>query len=336
MRVRRVTIHDVAVEAGVSITTVSHSLNNKGTISEATRRRVVETALAMGYEADALARGLRSSKIGAIGLVLRPLDTLGTYRPEGVDYFMRLVGAAAVSALDRGLSLMPVRDLTEGRNPPLALSLDGYIVGDPIENDPVIDILLERDIPVVGIGRDVGRPDFRDWVGAEEAHDTERVLDLLWGKGARRIVLVRGTDANSWNIDTTEAYRAWTRKRGIPCVIESQPEAAGAEGGRNAAERLFSGPVAPDAAYCLTGRHASGLVAELQRRDIDVPADVQVVAGSDSEQSRDSVPPITALDLVPEEIAQAAVELLADRLEGSKLQAPMSVAPRLILRGSTR
>src|SRR4051812_1455367 len=144
---RRVTIHDVAREAGVSLTTVSMSMNGKGTISAATRARVRATAERLGYQADPLARGLHNNPLGVVGLMLRPLDSLGTYRPDGVDYFTRLTGAVAVECLDREVSVMLVRDLTLLPRSPLTLSLDGYIVDDPIEDDPVIDLLTHLEVP---------------------------------------------------------------------------------------------------------------------------------------------------------------------------------------------
>ncbi|NKX50607.1 LacI family transcriptional regulator, partial [Arthrobacter deserti] len=128
----RVTIRDVARAAGVSVTAVSHSLNGKGTLAEATRQRVREVAEQLGYQPNPLARGMRRSPIGGVGLMLRPLDTLGTYRPHGVDYFTRLSGAVAVECLDRGMGVMLTRDLTQLPRSPLALSLDGYIIDDPV------------------------------------------------------------------------------------------------------------------------------------------------------------------------------------------------------------
>src|SRR3954454_18544166 len=77
-RTRGVTIHDVARRAGVSISAVSMALNDTGTLSAATRLRVRAVAEEMDYQADALARGLRRSSVGAIGLVMRSLDSLGS------------------------------------------------------------------------------------------------------------------------------------------------------------------------------------------------------------------------------------------------------------------
>ncbi|HEY9365191.1 MAG TPA: LacI family DNA-binding transcriptional regulator, partial [Agromyces sp.] len=106
----RPTINDVAERAGVSRTTVSNALNGKGTIGEATIARVKRVADELGYEPNAVARGLRQSKLGVISLLIRPLESLDTAMPEGVDYFLRFAGSAALAAMDHGYSLMLITD----------------------------------------------------------------------------------------------------------------------------------------------------------------------------------------------------------------------------------
>jgi DNA-binding LacI/PurR family transcriptional regulator len=182
-RGQAITIRDVAQRAGVSITAVSHALNDKGTISAATRQRIRAVADEMGYEADALARGLRRSTMGAVGLVLRSLDALGDYAPTGVDVFERFVGVAASQALGRGLSLMLVPDLTRVPVPPLSFSMDGYIVTNPHVDDPVIALLEKRGIPYVAYGRDPSRPDFPHWASEDDAASARLVLDHLAAAG---------------------------------------------------------------------------------------------------------------------------------------------------------
>lgn len=334
---RRVTIRDVAAEAGVSITTVSHSLNDKGTLSAATRERVRQVADRLGYQADPLARGLRNSPIGVVGLMLRPLDSLGTYRPGGVDYFTRLAGAVSVECLDHAISVMLIRDLSRLPRSPLSLSLDGYIIDDPILEDPVIDLLVNLDVPFVTIGRDPARPEFVDWIGSHDSDETEQVLDRFHASGARRIALVTGRDPNAWNIDSEAAYLAWAQQHGMAARVARQPEAAGVEGGRTAMQELLAdGAELPDAIYCLTGRHARGVLEELAARGVRVPGDLQLVAGSDAEHTRSSTPAITAIDLEPELIATATVDRLRRMMGGdTDLGPPPALRPTLIVRGST-
>ena len=147
---------------------------------------------------------------------------------------------------------------------------------------------------------------------------------------------VTGRDHNAWNLDSTAAYRDWTARRGMTARVVAQPEAAGTEGGRMAAEELLGSGRTPDAIYCLTGRHARGMLEELTARGIDVPGRVQLVAGADSEQTRSSHPAITAIDLDPELIAAQAVEQLTSRVMLGLPAERTPVTPQLILRETTR
>lgn len=332
---RGVTIRDVARRAGVSITAVSHALNDKGTISAATRARIRAVADEMGYEADALARGMRRSTMGAIGLVLRSLDALGDYTPTGVDVFERIAGVAAARTLARGLSLMFVPDLTRVPVPPLSFSLDGYIVTNPHRDDRVVALLERRGIPYVTYGRDPSRPDFRYWASEDDGADAAVVLDHLTEAGARTIALVQGVDANAWNLDYEQTYRRWCRRHDLPPRLYQVPEGEGVPGGRRIAGRIVDDGV-PDAVFCLTGRHAAGVLQGLTERRVAVPDRVLVAAGSDSEHARTGHPAISALEMNPVDTVDALLDILQGLLAGSDPPAPRLTRARFLPRGSTR
>ncbi|MDQ4501545.1 LacI family DNA-binding transcriptional regulator [Sinomonas sp. ASV322] len=330
-----VTIRDVARRAGVSTAAVSFALNGTGTLSAATRERVQAVAGELGYQADALARGLRRSPMGAVGLVLRSLDALADYTPSGVDVFERFVGAAASRALARGLSLMLVPDLTRPPVPPLAFSMDGYIVTNPHVDDPVVRLLASRGIPYVTLGRDLSRPDFMQWASEDDAGSARLVLDHLAGQGARTVALVRGTDPNAWNADSEAAYRQWCAGAGVEPRVYEVPERAGVDGGRSVASRI-AGDGAPDAVFCLTGRHAAGVLEGLVGLGVRVPERTMVAAGSDSEHARVSRPAISALEMNPAAATAALLELLEGLIAGEPAEGPRLVQARFHARASTR
>lgn len=331
-----VTIHDVAKRAGVSITAVSHALNGKGSLSDATRARVKRIADELGYQADSVARALRASQMSAVGLIIRPLDTLGDYSPSGVDFFTRFSGAAAHAAADRGLSLMLVPDLTRRPLPPLALSLDGYIVTDPVADDPIIAMLMQNELPLVTVGTDPTRSDSTPWVATDDAGNTAQVLEALANSGAREIAFVAGTDDNAWNLDAIAAHRTFCEERGTPARLLRIPEAEGESGGRRAGVELAADGL-PDAAFCLTGRHAAGLLREVTDRGIAVPDDFEIAAASDSEHTRSAG--ITSLDMRPAELAASAVSLLDAVTRGDGSATALSgqlTRGHVILRSTTR
>lgn len=66
----RVTIADVAREAGVSLMTVSRAVNNKGGLSDETRERILRIVDRLGYRPNIIARGLVTKRTGTLGLVV--------------------------------------------------------------------------------------------------------------------------------------------------------------------------------------------------------------------------------------------------------------------------
>lgn len=333
----RVTIRDVAAHAGVSVTTVSHALNDKGAVRAETRQRIVDSAATLGYRPNSMARGLRTSRMRVISLIMRPLDWLGEYQPLGVDYFTRLVGAAAVSALDEGYTLLLVRDPTIAGTPDIAYSVDGCIIADPERNDPVIDAMQDRGIPIVSIGQDVDRPEFVDWVGDQGDEQVNTMLDRLYAGGARKIGVLAGTQTNAWNYNSNIAVSDWSdRHLDVEFQMREVSEGEGISGGRRVAEEFLSRTGSmPDAFYAFTGRHAAGLTSTLVEAGVGVPRDVQVACGNDSEQCRASTPAISGVNLNPEGLAQEAVRLLLDRIDGGT-SLPLSVSSEYFFRASTR
>lgn len=332
----RPTIHDVARRAGVSATTVSHTFSGKGVVAAATREHVREVARELGYRPDAVARGLRNSRLGVLALVLRPLETLDSFLPEGVDYFLRFAGQAALAAMQLGYGLMLVSDPTQESSPSAALACDGFLITEPVQGDPLVRMLIDERIPFLTVGRDPANADYDTWIDTGTTQMTYEVLRHLTEAGASRVALVTGTDRNSWNIDAENAYRAWAADRGQEPHVVHQPETAGESGGRAAAHELLRAASPPDAVYCLTGRHAAGLLRAVTERGYTVPGDIRIVAGSDSEHSRSTTPPITSVDLGPELLARVAVTMLVNRLESLDRPIPSGdLHGRLIVRGST-
>ncbi|MFI7048901.1 LacI family DNA-binding transcriptional regulator [Streptosporangium sandarakinum] len=333
-RRKGLTIEDVARAAGVSITAVSLALNDKGTLSAETRARIKRVAAELDYQADALARGLRRSPMGTIGLVLRPLDAIGEYGLSGVDFFSRLLAAAAVAAMDRGIGMMLVPDLMRSPIPAFAYSLDGYVVADPEVGDPVIQRLEDRGIPYVSIGRNVARPDSPHWVSSDDDGSVKVVLDHFASGGARDIVLVVGTDFNGWNEDCEAAYRAWTAAAGREPRVLRATEGAGIQGGRAVAARLLQDGV-PDAVLCATGRQAVGILEELRRAGVHVPGRTLLAASSDSEHARTSSPAISAIDMHPERLAEGAVDMLQTLIHNAPAAGRVRLPTTFIIRESS-
>ncbi|MHA3685087.1 LacI family DNA-binding transcriptional regulator [Leucobacter sp. HY1908] len=349
---RRTTIKDVARAAGVSPATVSLALNGKTTVNKQTAERVRRVAREQGYRAHAIARGLRTSSFGILGLIIRPLHTLENPMPQGVDFFMRLAGAAALTALDRGYTLMLVGDPTQPDSPNSALAADAFIVLMPHENDPILTTLDAAQIPFVTVGADPARPDAFAAIDTRIDEEMRVMLDHFWAQGARRPALVVGTKPNGWRAESLRHYAQWCRGRGIAARAGSHPEALGEAAGEAIAGELFgsksdaggtsagasagNAELVPDAVYCLTGRHADGLLTALTARGLSVPGDVLVAAASGAPANLVSTPAVTTLDLHPDDLARTAVDAAIAVANGEAPAAPLrGPAITLTARAST-
>ncbi|MBU7597750.1 LacI family transcriptional regulator [Streptomyces sp. P38-E01] len=315
-RLGRAGIRDVAAAAGVSITTVSDALNGKGRLPDATRRHVREVADRLGYRPSAAARTLRTGKSGLIGL------TVTTYGEEPFTftefaYFADMVRAATSTALARGYALVilpaPARQRTVDVWSNVAL--DGTVVIDPADHDPVVTELVQQGIPVVSDGRPADSLPVTAWVDNDHEAAVTHLLDHLAESGARRIGLLTGTSTDTYTRLSTTAYLRWCERVGQDPVYEAYP-AHDPRQGAVAADRLLARPDRPDAVYGLFDPNGTDLLAAARRYGLRVPEDLLLVCCSESTVYAATEPPITTLSLKPGRIGTTVVQLLIDAIEG--------------------
>lgn len=330
---RAVGIKEVAERAGVSITTVSHALNDKGRISLATRRRVYEVAEELGYRPNATARNLAGGRSGLIGMcVAQPGES--SFAVSDYAYYAELISAASVAALDRGYALMLVPTARPDAWSPS--QVDGAIVVDPIAGDPMLEGVERAGAPVVTTGRVPGRSSGW-WVDTDHRSVTHAMLDHLAARGAERIALLGSLRIASYSIDTHKAYLEWCDEHGqqpIDVTVRGDlTESAGFE----ATVKLLRRKRPPDAVHSPLDTLARGALLAAQSRGLSVPHDLMVSGCPDSAASRSSRPGLTAFEVYPSRIGEAAVEILTALIDGSEPpQAQVYVPGRFIARGSTR
>lgn len=330
----RPTIRDVAKAAGVSVTTVSHALNDKGRLDPATRAMVLQAVRQLGYRANRHARGLRSGRSGALALLLPVRTGVPADEALSLDFFMRLASAAAAAAFaqEQALMLLPPAIVQTGLH---GLGLDGGIVVDPSPLDPRVSLLTENGLPVVTIERDHGRLDDRWYIASETDANTRQVLDHLVAQGAQRIALLVPRTDWGWAAETLSAYDSWVSEHGAARLIVPVAMQPGEESAFLATRRLLERRRPPDAIFVVAARFVRGVLRAASAVGRRVPQDLLVAAGVDSIHARESEPPVTALELHPERQAEAAVKMLLGRLDDSVVEAPLHIPATLRLRAST-
>ncbi|MGE4428490.1 MAG: LacI family DNA-binding transcriptional regulator [Solirubrobacteraceae bacterium] len=331
---RRVTIRDVAAAARVSPATVSLALNGRGTISAATAAEVTAVAQRLGYRPSRAARALRTSRSGNLAIALSPLET-ATVGEGGtsVEYPMRLLHAAAraATAADHRLFVAPPLRTAED-----LADLDGVIVCDPVVGDPQLELVADAGVPLVTIERDAGRPDERGHANCDNARAMRDLLDHLADRGATRIALVAWEWDVAWTTDSVDAYRAWSAEHGRTATVHYTADARREHAtAREHAAALLAGPDAADAIIAMPEHYPAAIVRAARDAGLDVPGDVLVAAAMDGVAARTNDPPVTAIDLRPDDVGEAAVMLVLRRIAGERDAGPAILTSTLRVRAST-
>lgn len=271
----KVTIYDVAREAGLSIATVSRVINGKGGVTPKSERKIRDAIVKLGYLPDASAQGLASSLVNTIGLVLG----------ESIShsYYIQFLDGAENAARERGFDLL----LTAPYGTPEAFS-------KAIRTRHKVDGLLFAAVsPYVKPFYDVGFPVC--YTGPREKWDERRVnvyggfggyrkeaLSLLFSRGCRKIVFFEAAQVLSQTTIARdrEVIENFVISNGLSPgqVLYIASETSRCEQAYQKLTGLFSGEDRPDGVFVVVESAAPSIYTILARCGLRVPEDVKVVA----------------------------------------------------------
>jgi DNA-binding LacI/PurR family transcriptional regulator len=325
MSTRRATISDVAREAGVSPSTASVVFSGKTPVSDATRRRVLDAAAALGYTGpDPRAASLRRGRSGIVGVVFE--EHLGTAFLDPVKTQMMDGLAEAVAPLGAGLLLLRDHDPT-GVGPTLTTApLDAAVlIGCSGRLRESLDVVRARGIPVVVTEGDAGPGVPRIELDNREAQ--RQAASHLRTLGHRDVVVlalpIRAGWERGWFDDDTEISVDVTRAR-LAGARDVFPDAAtyAAAGsfideGLAAGRVIFADPERrPTAVIAQSDLLAAGAVRAAEEAGLRVPEDVSIT-GFDGIVVDGLAPhELTTLVQPATDKGRAAGEAVAAMLEG--------------------
>ena len=333
------TIADVAKLAHVSITTVSHVLSGKRPVAEATRRRVLEATQELNYRPAMTARGLATGRAMALGLQFPFEGEQLLLNP----YFPAVLESLSAAAIEAGFTfvLLPAR---RSEAFPLDIllesqQLDAAIVVDPMDTNDLIPTLRTAGLPVVTIGRYLGRARTLS-VDSDSAGGVREAILHLAEQGYRRPALISHlTDRYSYIADIERGFRDAVGQARIRPIIERAADLS-ERAGYDAAIDLLGRRHPPDAIVAAVERQAIGVLAAARELGLRVPQDLGVIGGGNSYLARAATPSLTSIDVQPDQQGSAAVELARLAIDAAAGQAPspdsMTIEARLEVRDSTR
>lgn len=332
---RNLTIDDIARELGVSKTTVSRAISGKGRISEATREKVNAYILEHNYHPNAAAKGLAESKTYNLALVL-PKSFVQMDLPHVRQNMYAICEEAFIWDYNILITLS-----TDAYPESLLRTLDnrkvdGVILSRTVENDALLDVLNQRDIPFATIGS--LPPEYKGRATVEADHDhvggccafalsilrnsSDKIA--LLGNDMRYIVNQSRLAGFQQAVDTlrfpeSNVYIRTELDKSAACAAAVRDLLA------NGVKRFL----------CMDDEVCMLTLAALMQSGIKIPEDVQVASMFDSERLTASPIPITALRFDAAELGQTACRELLRSLRDEAFDPKPILGYRIIARGST-
>jgi LacI family transcriptional regulator len=327
---RRVTIGDVAAQAGVSVATVSKVINGRWGVAEDTSARVRNVIEQLGYQSSLVAQSLRSRSTNVIGVLVVDIEPFSAELLKGVARAIQGTGYELVVFSGCGRAADQVGWERRYLSRVSGTLCDGAILVTPSSVD------VTYGAPVVAVDHNVGSSslpsvDSDNLSGAISA--TEYLIEL----GHRRIGFLAGRpDLESAQL-RERGYRAALQKAGIeidPALIRVggyQPDSA-----EEAARQMLEPDDRPSAIFAANDVSALATISVARTLGLAVPEDLSVIGFDNVPESALSEPPLTTIEQPIQQMGFDAAQILIRLIAEQPVPTHTMLPTRLVVRGSCR
>jgi LacI family transcriptional regulator, sucrose operon repressor len=322
-------ISDVAKIAGVSPTTVSRVLNNRGYISKETRENVYKAMKEINYFPNDIARSLFNKRTNLIGMIVpqtsNPFFGELAFHIESIcaslNYKVLLCNSLNRIDKEKKYVEMLIRNQVDGV---IAVTYNRGIFDSESQSLPVVavDHYLSKDIPTVSSD---------NYSGGKQA------TELLISKGCKHIVHINGplkleTPANL----RRKAYENVMKKDRKQPITYEISNTFDRNIQRETISKVFEENPEVDGIFASDDLLAALVVAEAQKRGKNIPRDLKIVGYDGTEASQTLLPGLTTVQQPIESIAQTAIDILLKEIEGEFSNIPREIClPVKLLEGQT-
>jgi LacI family transcriptional regulator len=322
------TIAKVAAEAGVGVGTVSRVLNGSPSVSEETRRRVLEAIDVLDYQPNAVARALSTGRTNTI-CVVAPFFT----SPSVIE---RLRGVSrTLSAAGYQLILLDVERAEQGRDFFRTVAVRGRIDGvlsiSLTPTDAEIRRLAAEDVPVVMLDR---AHTTLPAITIDDVEGGRMAAEHLLALGHTRIAFLGDEEANLFGFDSSahrrEGFEEALADAGVPIEpdwILRRPH--GRRHAREAAAWLLAQEPRPTAVFATSDVQAIGVLEAAQAAGLPVPEQLSVIGFDNVEAA--GYTGLTTVAQPLEEIGALGAEMLLRALAGEAVESrrmPLTIVER--------
>lgn len=329
MASKKVTIKDVAKEAGVSISTVSNALNDVDVLHPDTKQHILEIAEKLHYMPNLNGRNLKAQATNVIGLFINSIKG---------PYYGVLADSIFWACKKHGYELnIFISDKSNNMMANiLGKRVDGAIVLNEWIKDEHIKMLVDNDIPTVFIDREM-KGKFLSSVVFDSYHEGELAAKFLLELGHKTVAYMRGVENNFDNTGRERGFTNVLKQAGI--TLEEDNILQGAferETSYNSMKDfLESGKKLPEAIFAANDESAIGTLEALLEEGIRVPEQISVIGCDDIETARLVRPALTTIRTSFEKQGALAVEQLVGLIKGEEEGDITILHGRIIPREST-
>jgi LacI family transcriptional regulator len=332
----KVSIKDVAARAGVSVTTVSHVLNDAPgkRITDATRERVRQAANQLGYAPSSVARNLRLQRSQMLALISDEIAT--------TPYAGQMILGAQEAASKAGWLLMLVNTGSDSEFEAAEIQalrqrqVDGFLYATMYHRVVALPEAVAG-VPTVLLDARSADQDVPSVV-PDELNGGRVATEELIRHGHRRIGFLNNVDDIPATHGRLKGYRAALEDAGLSYderLVIARP--SDTEGGLQAARKLLMATERPTALFCFNDRMAMGAYHAAAELGLRIPQDLSVVGFDNQELIADGLRPgLTTVALPHYEMGAWAVEALIARIEGKAGERPQhaKLSCPLVIRNS--
>ena len=332
-----VRLRDIAEETGISVSAVSHILNERPvSYAPATRKKVRAVARRLGYGPNRIARALRGVRTGALGLITSDLSVPNEAGIVAVvESHLRAQGYRLVIAScwrEKDLFKDYLEDL-------LAQGVDGLILSKPevYIRAAELEKLLPEGLPVVTIEPLAGLR--ASCVGVDRRKGTAALIEHALSLGHRSYAYVGAGMNLHEQRQRAQGFQDALNARGL--VWDPDRVILGVtcfDAALEVGPRLMSMRPRPTFVFGSNDLVAIGVLRSLRQSGLRVPEDVSVAGFDDLEVARYCEVPLTTVRQPRRLLAQKAVDLILGHIEssgrGAQRRQQIQLMPELVVRQS--
>lgn len=332
MSQKLVTSYDVAQLAGVSQPTVSRAFDPKGNINPATRERVLEAAKKLGYQPNAIARGLTTQRTDIVGIIMGNIARSLYYPKVLVEFARRLQAMGKQVLLFNTHETRPVDEIMPRI---MSYQVDALVIASSTPGRELIDRFTSMGTPVILLNRTVQDTSANSVCSDNEAGG-RLTADTLLDAGHQRLAFMAGVGVTATNELRQKGFTERLHERGVDDVMIAQGEYT-YDSGFEAALRLLDRDDPPDSVFCAADIMALGTMdAARYKLGIKIPDEFSVIGYDDIPMARWPTYDLTTIRQSATVMVETAVSLLSAPKDKMITGEVILLPGELIRRGSAK